>query len=269
MALYTANQLYGAGTSCEEISGNTTFSITSSGDQVTYFTMETVRNGVGFYDSLSSTNALGTYSNLVNVTNLITSSYIASVVVGVGGGSFDFEPTQTIQLSGSFFRGTGGISLNTSPLVTPFTFSEIINTDGASITETNVGPLTIEVKATSYQVNPIEDGYIKVNGNTIKVTALGSRGHTLAVLNSNGSTVGSIVTYDTFGDSPAESTAELAALTSALNSVETGNFVALVSWDACAVNQGLRDELENSFGATLTTIWAPTRYSHIFIGQKN
>ena len=165
-----------------------------------------------------------------------------------------------------------GIGLGSNILSTPnipFTFSEIINTDGASITPTNVGPLTIEVKATSYQVNPIEDGYIKVNSNTIKVTTLGSRGHTLAVLNSNGSTVGSIVTYDTYGDSPAQSTTNLASLVTALNSVSVGNYVVLTSWDACAVNSGLRDKLRNSFGATLTTTWAPTRYSHIFIGQKS
>jgi len=268
MASYTANQLYGAGTPCGEISGNTTFSITSSNDQVAYFTMETVRNGIGFYDSSSATNALGTYSNLVNVTTLITSSYITSLVVGVGGGSFDFEPNETIALSGSFFRGTGGISLNVSSLEIPFTASEIINTDGATITSSNVGPLTIEVKATSYQVFPPVDGYIKVNGTDVAVTTLGDRGHTLAVLDSGGNVVGDIVTYDTYGDSPSESTAELAALTSALSSVDPGNFVALASWDACAVNQELRDELESSFDATLTTTWSPTRYSHIFIGQK-
>ena len=124
MASYTANQLYGAGTPCEEISGNTNFSITSSNDQVTYFTMETVRNGVGFYDSSSATNALGVYSNLVNVTTLITSSYIASLVVGVGGGSFDFEPTDTIALSGSFFRGTGGINLGVTSSGVSFLITE-------------------------------------------------------------------------------------------------------------------------------------------------
>ena len=153
--------------------------------------------------------------------------------------------------------------------VIPFTFSEIINTGGATITETSVGPLTIEVRATSYQVDPIVDGYIKVNSNTIKTTALGSRGHTLAVLNSGGSTVGSITTYDTFGELPADSTTNLGLLTTALNSVEVGNYVILASWDACAVNQGLRDVLRNSFGATATTVWDRTRYSHIFIGQKS
>jgi hypothetical protein len=165
--------------------------------------------------------------------------------------------------------GIGSNILPNARPVLPFTFSEIINTGGATITETNIGPLTIEARATSFQVNPYVSGYIKVNGNIIKTTTDGSRGHTLAVLNSNGSTVGSIVTYDTFGESPAESTANLAALTSALNSVAVGNYVVLVSWDACAVNSGLRDKLRNSFGATLTTTWASTRYSHIFIGQKN
>ena len=149
-----------------------------------------------------------------------------------------------------------------------FTFSEIIDTNGASIVETNIGPLTIEAKATSYQVSPVEDGYIKVDGNTIKTTTLGSRGHTLAVLDNTGTTVGSINTYDTFGESPSASTANLASLVSALNSVQTGNYVVLVSWDACAVNQGLRDVLNNSFEGEQTTTWSSTRYSHIFIGKK-
>lgn len=149
-----------------------------------------------------------------------------------------------------------------------FTPSELIDSNGANILETNFGPLTIEAKATSYQVNPIEEGYIRVDGNTIKTTALGSRGHTLAVLDSAGSTVGSIITYDTFGDSPSASANSLASLVSALNSVQTGNYIVLVSWDACAVNQGLRNVLNSSFGGTLTTTWDPTRYSHVFIGKK-
>lgn len=156
----------------------------------------------------------------------------------------------------------------TSNPVIPFTFSEIIDPAGATLTETNVGPLTIEVRSTSFQVSPLENGYIKVNNNTLITTTLGIRGHILAVLNSGGSTVGSVTTYDTYGESPELSTAALASLISALNSVEVGNYIALASWDACAVNQGLRDVLTNSFGATLTTTWTSTRYSHIFIGRK-
>ena len=53
MASYNTNQLKGAGTPTETLSGNKTFAITSSGDQVTYFTMETVRNSNGFYVHVS------------------------------------------------------------------------------------------------------------------------------------------------------------------------------------------------------------------------
>ena len=155
-----------------------------------------------------------------------------------------------------------------SQAVVPFTLSEIVNTDGATITETNVGPLTIQVRSTSFQVSPYVSGYIKVNNNTLVTTTDGSRGHTLAVIDSEGSTVGSVDDYDTYGDTPTISKNSLASLTSALNTVVEGNYVALASWDACAVNEGLRDILRNSFGATLTTTWAPTRYSHIFIGKK-
>jgi hypothetical protein len=271
MASYNSNQLYGAGAPIEALtSGSTyTFAVTSSASGSTYFTLETVRNPIGYYDSSSPATATGIIENLTNITGVVASPYIFSAVVQPGGGSFTFTPATNVVASGSFLRGTGEINLNLLSPVIPFTFSEIINTDGATITETNVGPLTIEARATSFQVDPYVSGYIKVNGNTIKTTTDGSRGHTLAVLNSNGSTVGSITTYDTFGESPAESAANLAALTSALNLVAAGNYVVLVSWDACAVNQGLRDMLRNSFGATLTTTWTSTRYSHIFIGKKN
>ena len=67
MASYTAEQLYGAGTPCEEISGNYTFDIISPNDQVAYFTIETVRNGLGFYDSSSATNTLGFFGSTVSV----------------------------------------------------------------------------------------------------------------------------------------------------------------------------------------------------------
>ena len=144
-----------------------------------------------------------------------------------------------------------------------FTLTETIDTNGASIVATNVGPLTIEAKATSFQVNPVETGYIKVNGTTIKTTTDGSRGHTLAVITPAGAVVGTIDVYDTFGDS-----ATLTTLATALGAVTTGNYIVLVTWDACAVDAGVRSALTTGYGATLTTTWAPTRYSHIFIGRK-
>ena len=137
MADYTAEQLNGAGPPCEEILGVTPFSITSSNSQVAYFTMETVRNSNGFYDENSPTNALGTFSNLVNVSNLVTSSYIASFCVGVGGGSFDFEPLNDVAISSSVFRGTGGISIGVGEGVVSYILTEdgdfLITEDGNNL----------------------------------------------------------------------------------------------------------------------------------------
>lgn len=113
MASYTAEQLYGKGVPTEELVGNKTFTLTSPATGSAYFTIETVKNNNGVYDSNSATNALGVYSNFtaIDVKTLITSSYIASVVVPEGGGSFDFNSTVNVVESGSFLRATGGISL--------------------------------------------------------------------------------------------------------------------------------------------------------------
>jgi len=124
MATYTAAQLNGAGTPCEELSGHTIFSITSSNNEVAYFTIETTRNANGFYDSLSPTSINGFFEEVDNVSNFITSSYIASVVVGIGGGEFHFQPDFAIQPSSSFFRGTGGISLNVTTFLTRILITE-------------------------------------------------------------------------------------------------------------------------------------------------
>ena len=69
---------------------------------------------MGYYDSTSSTTAKGTFENLANVTGLVSSSYIFSVVVQPGGGSFDFTPAGNVAVSGSFLRATGGVSLTIS-----------------------------------------------------------------------------------------------------------------------------------------------------------
>jgi hypothetical protein len=76
-----------------------------------YFTLETVRNVDGVYDSSSPTNAIGTYANLSGVSSLVTSSYIFSVVVENGGGSFTFTPAAQITAGTAYVRGTGGISV--------------------------------------------------------------------------------------------------------------------------------------------------------------
>jgi hypothetical protein len=123
MASYTSNQLYGAGAPIEALtSGSTyTFALTSSISGSSYFTLETVRNPIGYYSSSSSATTTGTIGNLANVTGLVTSPYIFSAVVNQGGGSFTFTPATNVVASGSFLRGTGGISLNIASSIAPIT----------------------------------------------------------------------------------------------------------------------------------------------------
>ena len=115
MASYTAQQLNGAGTPTEELSGQKTFTLTNPSNSDAYFTVETVRNGNGNYAN-RPTNALGTYTTFVgiDVDTLITSSYISSVVVPSGASSYKFTPTTTVAISSSMLRATGGVTLTIS-----------------------------------------------------------------------------------------------------------------------------------------------------------
>ena len=118
MASYTANQLYGAGTPIEALTAATTYTFTlgtpvSSGSA--YFTVETVRNANGFYDTQPS-NSLGAYASFTGVDEdtSITSPFISSIVVPQGGGSYTFTPTADVAISSSFLRSTGGVTLTIS-----------------------------------------------------------------------------------------------------------------------------------------------------------
>lgn len=113
MASYSAEQLSGAGVATEELSGNKTFTLTNPSSGSAYFTIETTRNNQGFYDSTTSTNTIGTYGGfvLIDEDTLVTSSYIASVVVPSGEGVFEFEPDNTVTAGSALLRATGGISL--------------------------------------------------------------------------------------------------------------------------------------------------------------
>jgi len=115
MASYTAKQLKGEGTPTEALSGQKTFTLTSTLSGSAYFTVETVKNATGSYTD-QPTNALGTYATFVgiDVDTLITSSYISSVVVPSGVSSYKFTPTATVAISSSMLRATGGITLTIS-----------------------------------------------------------------------------------------------------------------------------------------------------------
>ena len=139
MANYTSEQLYGPGCPCEELVGGVyTFTIVNPyPPQVAYFTMETVRNSKGFYDDNSPTNGLGTFSNLNNVSAIITSSYIASIMIGKDGGSFDWVPDLGVEVSSSFFRGTGWIYMGVVPSGSRDTYNILAENEDTLITENN------------------------------------------------------------------------------------------------------------------------------------
>ena len=112
MASYSTEQLRGAGVPTEALSGNKTFTFTNASSGSAYFTIQTTLNNTGSYAG-RPTNALGVYDNFttIDADYLITSSYVASVVIPEGGGSFRFNPTTNVAVSSSMLRGTGEISL--------------------------------------------------------------------------------------------------------------------------------------------------------------
>lgn len=116
MATYTANQLSGTGAPTETLSGTKTFTFNNFNSGSGYFTIETLKNNTGSYDASSNTNTVGTYNNFngINEATLVTSSYIASVVVPSGNSSFQFAPTTTVAVSSSYLRAAGNISLTIS-----------------------------------------------------------------------------------------------------------------------------------------------------------
>ena len=124
MAFYTYTQLYGSGSIGETFSTGKYFDFDNPSGS-SYFTMETIPSSSGFYEATSPKNFIGVYENIIhpypNPTNpssmepwgLVTSSYIASVVVPPGFSQFLFTPTE-ITVTGTTYRlrGTGAYSLN-------------------------------------------------------------------------------------------------------------------------------------------------------------
>jgi hypothetical protein len=261
---------------------DTTISFVGAGT----YTIPLANLGVDITETISSADIKSLLWSTNNSITIKRSYVAAEELFGSGNLKLDEIPhsiannkTGNIQVT---INGGGSLFMQLSKVVgepatpteepeVPFSFTEVVNAAGASIQETNVGPLNLQARATSYQVNPIEDGFIKVNGTTIKTTNLAadSRGHTLAVISPTGATVGTINTYDTFEDVLGDGGAGgRAALTSALNAVSIGNYIVLVSWDACSLDASVRSALTTGYGATSTTTWSATRYSHLFIGKK-
>lgn len=110
MATYNAGQLSGTGSIGENLSGLKTFVFANSGSTDNYFTLETVRNPNGFYDTGSATNAAGTWVTSASM-GFVSSPYIASVVVPVGVSSLRFTPAASVTGTTYYLRGTGDFTL--------------------------------------------------------------------------------------------------------------------------------------------------------------
>ena len=124
MAFYTYTELYGSGSIGENLSGQSFNFQNPSGSS--YFTMETIPSSSGFYEASSPKNFIGYFENTshpyqdptnpfsMNPWGLVTSSYIASVVVPPGISEFFFSPAITVIGTTYRLRGTGAYSLTIS-----------------------------------------------------------------------------------------------------------------------------------------------------------
>jgi hypothetical protein len=152
--------------------------------------------------------------------------------------------------------------MNNMPLTySPYTWYEAFGTTVAISTTQYVGATKIYAYSSTYDVPSYQNAVIQVNNVEIVNTAL--RGHTMAVLAPNGSTV-SITNYDTYGDPNA-----VTAMANALNAVASGNRVVLVVYDASALNASARSAINTGYGSTNTNTWTPQRISHILVGIKS
>jgi hypothetical protein len=112
MATYTPSQLKNSGSLGENLSGLKTFTFTNPSGS-SYFVLESVRNTNGYYDSSTPINCEGVYVVSSSMT-IVTSSYIASVVVPSGVTSFKYTPNSAVTGSNYYLRGTGEYTLTIS-----------------------------------------------------------------------------------------------------------------------------------------------------------
>jgi hypothetical protein len=112
---YTAAQLYGTnggGTSSINLTASVQYVFTvDSTSGSNYFTMETVRNNQGFYDSSSKKNTSGSYFT-AGIPTKVSDNYIAGFALKQSPyNSFTFTPAINITGSTLMLRGTGNVAL--------------------------------------------------------------------------------------------------------------------------------------------------------------
>ena len=101
----------GTGSIGENLSGLKTFTFTNPSAS-SYFTMETITTS-SIYTSTAPKNFSGSYVTSASM-NLVTSSYIASVVVQPGTSVFTFTPASSVTGTTYYLKGTGMYSLTIS-----------------------------------------------------------------------------------------------------------------------------------------------------------
>jgi len=107
---YPFSDLYGPGTSSINLTSGTayTFTITNNSGS-SYFVLETNSTS-----SPKPKNTSGSFSSLTNVSDLVSSDYIAGFALKQGTNSFIFTPSTNVTGTSLKLRGTGGISLSLS-----------------------------------------------------------------------------------------------------------------------------------------------------------
>lgn len=115
MTSYTYTQLYGTGSIGENFTINVqkTFTFTNPSGS-SYFTMETIPTSKGVFEGTSPKNFSGSFVTSESM-GLITSSYIASIVVQPGTQVFKFTPAITVTGTTYYLKGTGMYSLVITP----------------------------------------------------------------------------------------------------------------------------------------------------------
>lgn len=95
---------------------STTYTISNPLPFSSYFTLETVKNSNGAYDSNSPKNLQGTLSGDSGITTIVSDDYKAGIVVSPGGGVLTFVPTNAITAATLRLRGTSDGFVSTTPL---------------------------------------------------------------------------------------------------------------------------------------------------------
>ena len=152
--------------------------------------------------------------------------------------------------------------------VSTFTFYEAFGTTAAISTTQYVSGNKIYAYASTYDTPSYQPARVVVNDIEVLLhgdtpTYPAGRGHNIVVLDSYGNVVTPATQYDTYINP-----VNLTALASAISAVATGHIVVAVTYDASALDAGVRSAINTGFGSTNTNTWTADRKSHIFIGVK-